>query len=960
MGTVKGNIILTKEGTEIIVADIAPTNPELNMLWLDTKDGKNILKRWEGSDWVIVNDIAIDFDEELQKSTYLKTNYYDKTESDEKVTEIIGSTTIIVDGKETNMKEAVSTTVKTSEENSQQIKSIETNYVTSETYKAEIENLQKQIDGAIETFSGDYEPNLDNPPASSWSDNDTKDKHIGDLFLVNSEGGTKAGFYYRFEKDNDIYKWTHIPDNEVQKALDDAKKANEAAKNAQDTADAISKNLTDNYSTTTVMDSKINQSKESIEQSVSATYSTKTEAQGYADTAEENAKSDTDEKLKSYSTTTEVEGMIDTKAGEISLEVSAVKTTAEDAKNEAAEATAKIDLKVDKDTLISEINASAEQVKISGDKIDIEGKVTFSSLDSNTQTMVNAGVDASDIVDEWSDTEDGNTVINGGKIKTNSITSNELNVTNIFGNEAVLSTLTSQEAFINAISTNSIVVEANNTANSANTKAQGIIDNIYTSGKTTIDGGKITTNSITSNELNVTNIFGNEAVLSTLTSQEAFINAISTNSIVVEANNTANSANTKAQGIIDNIYTSGKTTIDGGKITTNSIEADRLASELVLAQKVVAENLEITGGSVNVKTSSESEDVITLHNAKVRDVSSDNVAPIRTTTSRMSSNEISFSDSLNKSDGTVWIGNYVSMFTDEFNSGSLRIYALDSNEKLTGINITNQQILYDRFSKPIIDVDENGNQYISGIETSPKSKAVGLAIVDTGVIIYGKLSGGELLSASSVTGNDKINENDDLNVFIGAGTYYCTSGTIAKTLKNTPYTGGNFRLYTIVNTGNPMVWDDGTGRDAYNGQSSWFGQQILIATNDNSDIYARSHHGTNWSDWHLMSLTPTKHTQTSFTNFTGTRYADMISGKCVSLTYDIKPSKTIASGAYITIETLSSAWRPSHPIYQVFNVNGQAIQYLLAITTAGVVQIFPRAQLTTSHSLRFTISYIID
>ena len=885
MGTVKGNIILTKEGTEIIVADIAPTNPELNMLWLDTKDGKNILKRWEGSDWVIVNDIAIDFDEELQKSTYLKTNYYDKTESDEKVTEIIGSTTIIVDGKETNMKEAVSTTVKTSEENSQQIKSIETNYVTSETYKAEIENLQKQIDGAIETFSGDYEPNLDNPPASSWSDNDTKDKHIGDLFLVNSEGGTKAGFYYRFEKDNDIYKWTHIPDNEVQKALDDAKKANEAAKNAQDTADAISKNLTDNYSTTTVMDSKINQSKESIEQSVSATYSTKTEAQGYADTAEENAKSDTDEKLKSYSTTTEVEGMIDTKAGEISLEVSAVKTTAEDAKNEAAEATAKIDLKVDKDTLISEINASAEQVKISGDKIDIEGKVTFSSLDSNTQTMVNAGVDASDIVDEWSDTEDGNTVINGGKIKTNSITSNELNVTNIFGNEAVLSTLTSQEAFINAISTNSIVVEANNTANSANTKAQGIIDNIYTS---------------------------------------------------------------------------GKTTIDGGKITTNSIEADRLASELVLAQKVVAENLEITGGSVNVKTSSESEDVITLHNAKVRDVSSDNVAPIRTTTSRMSSNEISFSDSLNKSDGTVWIGNYVSMFTDEFNSGSLRIYALDSNEKLTGINITNQQILYDRFSKPIIDVDENGNQYISGIETSPKSKAVGLAIVDTGVIIYGKLSGGELLSASSVTGNDKINENDDLNVFIGAGTYYCTSGTIAKTLKNTPYTGGNFRLYTIVNTGNPMVWDDGTGRDAYNGQSSWFGQQILIATNDNSDIYARSHHGTNWSDWHLMSLTPTKHTQTSFTNFTGTRYADMISGKCVSLTYDIKPSKTIASGAYITIETLSSAWRPSHPIYQVFNVNGQAIQYLLAITTAGVVQIFPRAQLTTSHSLRFTISYIID
>ena len=58
----------------------------------------------------------------------------------------------------------------------------------------------------------------------------------------------------------------------------------------------------------------------------------------------------------------------------------------------------------------------------------------------------------------------------------------------------------------------------------------------------TVTADKLIANSITANELDITNIFADSAVLSTLTSQQAFINAISTNSIVVGASNKANNA----------------------------------------------------------------------------------------------------------------------------------------------------------------------------------------------------------------------------------------------------------------------------------------------------------------------------------------------------------------------------------------------------------------------------------
>lgn len=106
----------------------------------------------------------------------------------------------------------------------------------------------------------------------------------------------------------------------------------------------------------------------------------------------------------------------------------------------------------------------------------------------------------------------------------------------------------------------------------------------------TINADKIVASSITANELDVANIFANNAVISTITSQEAFINAISTNSVVVGAKKTADE-------IKENIYSPNTTTIDGGKITTNSIKAKQIDVANLFAQDITATGT-ITGATL--------------------------------------------------------------------------------------------------------------------------------------------------------------------------------------------------------------------------------------------------------------------------------------------------------------------------------------------------------------------------
>lgn len=91
-----------------------------------------------------------------------------------------------------------------------------------------ITDIQKQVDGAIETFYYSGVPTLTNIPASYWTTASKREAHLGDLYL-----DTATGVAYRFLKKgttSPTYYWSPISDQIITDALN-------RAKTAQDTAD---------------------------------------------------------------------------------------------------------------------------------------------------------------------------------------------------------------------------------------------------------------------------------------------------------------------------------------------------------------------------------------------------------------------------------------------------------------------------------------------------------------------------------------------------------------------------------------------------------------------------------------------------------------------------------------------------------------------------------------------------
>ena len=90
------------------------------------------------------------------------------------------------------------------------------------------QNLQEQIDGQIQSWAGDVAPLPDedggtaNYPANAWSDDATRLKHMGDIYVNNTTG---QGYRYtRAANDGDFY-WVRITDEEVAEAITKANQA---------------------------------------------------------------------------------------------------------------------------------------------------------------------------------------------------------------------------------------------------------------------------------------------------------------------------------------------------------------------------------------------------------------------------------------------------------------------------------------------------------------------------------------------------------------------------------------------------------------------------------------------------------------------------------------------------------------------------------------------------------------
>lgn len=260
-------------------------------------------------------------------------------------------------------------------------------YVSNATYETDLSNIQGQIDGNIQTWSGTDVPTLKNEPASTWSDEE-KATHIGDIYY---DGNSHA---YRFRVDNGVYSWQILTDTDVTKALSDSadaiSKANatekklttdyktwsdtnseiEQTKNGilqtvkdtyaeSATVTDLSNNLKTNYSTTKDMNSAIKEKADEITLAVSETYSTKktveenlatsksyadgigsktlesakSDATSKANQAKSDAIADTDKKLTSYSTTEQMKSAIKTSADSITSTVSKTYSTKEEVAN---------------------------------------------------------------------------------------------------------------------------------------------------------------------------------------------------------------------------------------------------------------------------------------------------------------------------------------------------------------------------------------------------------------------------------------------------------------------------------------------------------------------------------------------------------------------------------------------------------------------------------------------------
>ena len=95
----------------------------------------------------------------------------------------------------------------------------------ADSVSKDLSSLQSQVDSQVEDWYYDYEPSMQNYPASGWTTTEERRKHIGDRFFWKSKG-----YAYRFMEDNGIWGWILLQDTDITKAM-------QVAMEAQDTAD---------------------------------------------------------------------------------------------------------------------------------------------------------------------------------------------------------------------------------------------------------------------------------------------------------------------------------------------------------------------------------------------------------------------------------------------------------------------------------------------------------------------------------------------------------------------------------------------------------------------------------------------------------------------------------------------------------------------------------------------------
>lgn len=386
-----GYVNISIKGKDVVVSATAPSEPKLGDLWYDTVN--NRLKRWAGTEWEPENSAELSGIQET-----LKTHSMDIIKNAEGISQLIKDTTIVsVNGEPVSIQEAYNYSVDTATEHSQ---------IIAETKKELADDIQTQanrttaltqsLDGFKQEVSSTYETKTDagtNYSALSSSITHTASSIRSEMSsaISNSETNTKTNY-----------------ESYVQ----------QTAKDINLRIDGVETKTSNNLSTAkeqikTDYTTAIKLSKEGIEQTVSETYETKSNAS---------------------SNYTSLSSSIKTASDAITTEVTRATNKENAISSSVTQNANKIGWMIKSGDSASNMLLTDRMYSVIAENINLTGKVTFSCLNSDTQSKINNAQRTADgAVTSASNAQttanniasniylSGTTTINGGKIDTDTL-----------------------------------------------------------------------------------------------------------------------------------------------------------------------------------------------------------------------------------------------------------------------------------------------------------------------------------------------------------------------------------------------------------------------------------------------------------------------------------------------------------------------------------------------------------
>lgn len=322
---------------------------------------------------------------------------------------------------------------------------------TKEEYEKAVAEIEKEMNGTITAYTVDTVPLLTNYPTNQWGEKDeVKPKliHVGDICYVKNAGNLVDGFCYRFFNLGTIiepsFEWIQITDTYVLDALkayidehgnvegfSEIKKYDVTLSSWRTDSEYELSNLMSKYTevenslgdkiSTTVF----NEVKQTAESNSSTINELTTTVGNHGKTLESHTtsiKQNADNiALKADSkTVSDLESRISD--AELKITDKAIVTTV----TQSTTYTDDLSGKTNSSEIISTINQTAESITINADKLNLEGYLTITNANKSYDAIGSADAAAKDITDNIYSAD--TTTIDGGKITTNSINADKINV----------------------------------------------------------------------------------------------------------------------------------------------------------------------------------------------------------------------------------------------------------------------------------------------------------------------------------------------------------------------------------------------------------------------------------------------------------------------------------------------------------------------------------------------------